>query len=212
MDTDFLFNPLSHDERIIADKLGITEYATATPGFDLNQNLKLALMQEELERSKRRNELLEKQILSRDVDSMHEKFTGGSCGCGVESFRASKPRRHVEGCTVGNEVNKKSNAVNNTDKNDFGNNDDEYLVNLLGGRKILLLLIFILAAFCIIQYFSYKSEMKELVDNVYKMLQASGTNIANMSSPGITPAATNPTVSTTSPTAAISTTIPTTTQ
>jgi hypothetical protein len=125
----------------------------------------------------------------------------------------------VEGCTVGNEVNttkkgdlKKSDSNDNKGNDSDNDNNDEYLVNLLGGRKILLLLIFILAAFCIIQYFSYKSEMKELVDNVYKMLQASGgvanMSIANTSSPGITPAVVTSTVSTTAtnPTTPTSTT------
>ena len=52
MTSDYFNNPLAFDEQIIAEKLGIYDYAP-TRENDVNLNLKLALLQEELRNSKK---------------------------------------------------------------------------------------------------------------------------------------------------------------
>ena len=67
MASDYFYNPLAHDEQIIAEKLGIYDYSVK-PENDVNVNLKLALLQEELNNSKKQ---LQKQ----------DSFISRGCSC-----------------------------------------------------------------------------------------------------------------------------------
>lgn len=155
---DIYNNPLSFDEQIIAEKLGVPEYINPSKDInDINSKLKLALAQSELQKVKAENAKLLKES---DV-SKRETFVG-NCGCGSEGFSV-KYKNKKEGCQIHRHYN--------NDDSDDEYNLIEYFENLFKDRKVLLFMIFILLIFCVVQYLSYKSEMKEMMENVSIMMQ-----------------------------------------
>lgn len=134
------FDSLAHDEQIVAEKLGLYEYSSK-PQDDINSNVQIALMRAELDKSRERGIRLEEQLKKLKP---REHFTSGGCGCGgTEGMESSK-------CTCQRKAKKC--------------NDDDLsgLDSLLDNRKVLLMLLFIMFVFCIMQYFSHQSEMKEM--------------------------------------------------
>ena len=138
MTSDYFNDPLAFDEQIIAEKLGIYDYSPKLEN-DVNMNLKLALLQEELNNSKKQ----------------------------VNYLRQSK-REHFT-------PNKKQHKTCNCQKE----HDD--ILEWTPSKKTLLFLIVILVAFCVLQYFTFKSETKELIELMYMMLKES--RAANTAAP-----------------------------
>lgn len=165
------FNQLAHDERVIAEKLGIYDY-TPKPSADINMNIKLAMYKEELKAKQQRIDELERlrtmsgspytsresgsQSTSRESGSStghresgsnrREHFTGGSCGCASEGMKSGFCHRHQS--------------------------SDDSLDDLFSNKKLVMLLGFLLIVFAVMQYFTYQSETKELMSMI-KSLQAS---------------------------------------
>ena len=52
MENEVLYDSLAFDNKIIAEKLGLYDYEAASPGRDINTTLKMAMMQQELEKNK----------------------------------------------------------------------------------------------------------------------------------------------------------------
>jgi len=75
MSNDFMFNPLAYDEQVVAEKLGLQDYAP-NDSLDVNVNLKLALLKEELAQSQR-----QVKRLKANQQPKRETFTSGGCGC-----------------------------------------------------------------------------------------------------------------------------------
>jgi hypothetical protein len=125
MTSDYFTNPLAFDEQIIAEKLGIYDYSP-TQENDVNLNLKVALLQEELNNSKQQLAYFKKR----------ESFTPNKHYC-------SKCKKHDD--TASQEE------------------DDT--------KKLMMFLIIILFVFCVVQYFSYKSEAKEMIEMMYIIMQ-----------------------------------------
>ena len=152
MDIDFN-NPSSSSfgDSIIAEKIGLRD-SSYNQVNDMNSAIQVALLQQELERNKRQMQELEK---SRQTTREH--FDGG-CGCGVEGLR-----------------NKKSSCKqcpSSSNSNVRDSSDSESVIYGVD-KRILLILVIVLAAFCIVQYFSYKSELKEMMTLLCVMLNKS---------------------------------------
>lgn len=77
-------------------------------------------------------------------------FTGG-CGCGSS-----------EGMNKG--YKQERYPSNNLD-------DLDDLMGVFTNRKFLIILVFILAAFCVVQYFNHKSETREMLDLMCAMMK-----------------------------------------
>ncbi len=131
MATDYFYNPLGYDEQIVAEKLGMYEY-TPKPENDVNINLKMALLKEELESSKRQ----------------------------VDQLRRS------------NKSQKRETFV--ADKSEGFNLKDKPESDILDNKKLLLFLVVILVVFCVVQYFSYRNETKEMMEMMCLLLQSKG--------------------------------------
>lgn len=147
-------NPMSssYSDNILMEKIGIRD-SSYKESDSMNHAIQVALLQQELEANKRKLNELEKV---RDRQSNREHFTGGSCSCeATEGMKGKKT---------------KCNHVSDT---------DEPLS--LDNKKILLILVVILAAFCIIQYFSYKNEMKEMMMLLCTMLKSDNSNQQQLS-------------------------------
>lgn len=80
--------------------------------------------------------------LEKNKQPRREHFTGGECGCASEGMCSKKTKC---GCT--------DSSIN------FDN------------KKILLILVVVMVAFCVMQYFSYKNEMKEMLMLVCTMIK-----------------------------------------
>ena len=52
MENEVLYDPLSFDNHIISEKLGMYDYIPANSSRDINVNLKMAMLQQELEKSR----------------------------------------------------------------------------------------------------------------------------------------------------------------
>ncbi len=142
MATDYFHNPLGHDEQIVAEKLGIYEYSPK-PENDVNMNLRMALLKEELESSKRQMSQLRKA----NKPQKRETLVSGGCGCGgSDGFRA----------------NAKLSSDSPDEKGIFDN------------KKLLIFLVIVLAAFCVMQYFAYRNETKELMEMMCMLMQSKG--------------------------------------
>ena len=154
MDNDVMFNPLAYDEQVIAEKLGMNDYAPSRSS-DLNTNLKIALLQEELAASKRRIQQMTRTKPTR------ETFVGGGCGCeGMET--PATP------------------AVTSESANPFS--------ELLDNKKFLLFLVIVLLAVCVMQYFSHRSENKEILDAVYAAMRQQNPSLPTSSTTLVPPA------------------------
>ena len=151
MDNEMFTNPLSMDERIIAEKLNISGYESS-PAVDFNQHLKIELLQSELSKLKQQRDKLSEMIKS-DKSNRREEFTGG-CSCS-EGFRPTgrKTQKHErrEGCE------------------DLEDSSDEF--KFLHNRKFLFLVIFILAAFIISQYFTNKNELRHMIEDMVMLMK-----------------------------------------
>lgn len=130
MSNDYFYNPLGHDEQIIAEKLGMYEY-TNKPENDVNTNLQVALLKEELENSKRRVAQLQTAI----NPPKREHFVAGG-GCGCQAKRAVRPEPVAP----------------------------EAAEPIVFDKKLLIFLVIIMAVFCVLQYYSYKNETRELME------------------------------------------------
>lgn len=150
MDNEMFTNPLSMDERIIAEKLNISGYESS-PAADFNQHIKIELLQSELSKLKQQRDKLSEMIKS----SRREEFTGG-CSCS-EGFRPThRKTQKREGCK-------------DVDDDDDDNSNDEF--KFLRNRKFLFLIIFILAAFIISQYFTNKNEMRHMIEDMVMLMK-----------------------------------------
>lgn len=143
MDDDYFHNSLAYDEQLVAEKLGIYDYSPK-PSDDVNINLKLALVQEELANSKKQLSQLKRNNTPKQT---RETFVSGGCGC--------------EGFTCNAKTNVQNGKTQPSDVEEF----------ILDNKKLLLFLVIILAAFCIIQYISYKNENKELLDMICMLMK-----------------------------------------
>lgn len=161
MDGDYFHNSLAYDEQVVAEKLGIYDYSPK-PSDDVNINLKLALMQEELANSKRQLSQLKRNT----PKQTRENFVSGGCGC-----------ESSEGFTC--------NAKGNVQKGKSQKPDIEE--SILDNKKLLLFLVIILAAFCIIQYISYKNENRELLDMMCMLMKHTAVSPPGNSSTSLAP-------------------------
>ncbi len=164
MDSIDINNPLSssYSENILMEKLGIRD-AAYKESDSMNHAIQVALLQQELETNKRKVQELEKNKHT-EYKTRREHFTGG-CDCGGSEGMQSKERK-IRDDTV----------------DMFG----------LNNKKVLLILVVILAAFCIIQYFSYKNEMKEMMMMICTMIRDNKTT-ANTGPINTVPINTEPT-------------------
>lgn len=148
------YNSISYDEQLVAEKLGMFDYKPES--FDINSNIKMALMQEELDRAKKQLES-KKHVLP---DDKREHFTGG-CGCNAtEGFKG---------------------AQNTPSINDKYSSLD--LSMMLSDRKILILLVIILVTVCFVQYFSYQTKLQELTQLIYSVIKLQSGHV-HPSQPG----------------------------
>lgn len=89
-----------------------------------------------------------KELAQKETKDTRDGFTGGGCACGsVEGMR--KGRR--------------------SDSDDL-----EDLMSVFTSRKFLIILVFILAAFCLMQYYNHKSETREMLDLMCALLKQQG--------------------------------------
>ena len=84
------------------------------------------------------------QLKRKTPKQTRETFVSGGCECGSSEGFSSK---------------NKSTQKSGTDE------------SILDNKKLLLFLVIILAAFCIIQYISYKNENKELIDMMCMLMK-----------------------------------------
>lgn len=154
MDIIDINNPLSssYTDNILMEKIGIRD-SSYKESDNMNHIIQMALLQQELEANKRKLNELEK---SREKQNHREHFTSG-CDCSsTEGMHDKKTKcRHKH--------------------------DSEEPVDSLGlnNKKILMILVIVLAAFCIIQYFSYKSEMKEMMMMLCSLLKQDGKAVTS---------------------------------
>jgi hypothetical protein len=134
---------LSYDQQILAEKLGVTDHSFR-PTDELNNNIQIAVLRNELETSKKVINALKNSNIQR------EHFTGG-CGCnGTEGMHGSTCRHK-----------KRAEFSDDSLESQFG----------LSHKKLLMILVIVLAAFCVVQYFSYKSDVKEMMQMMMVMMQ-----------------------------------------
>jgi len=153
MDNDVMYNPLAYDQQVLAEKLGMMDYAPK-PSVNLNTSLKIALLQEQLDSSQRRIKQMEQQ---QKKESVRENFVG----CGCQNAKSNREKSNRE------KSNRDSNEVNSSDDED----ELDHLSRLLTNRKVLLFLIVLLVVFCVMQYFSYKSENAELANMMMTLMR-----------------------------------------
>ena len=147
-------NPVGYDQRLIMDKLGYDTYSTIEKKKpdSVNDRLRLALLEHELAESRRKlSDADNKPQVIRDADNkpqvIRETFVsgGGGCVCGAsEGMRSRSNRYDLE--------------------------DGETIMGI-SMKKFMVILVVIMAAFCVIQYFSYKNEMHELMSAMCLMLK-----------------------------------------
>lgn len=167
MDIDFN-NPSSSSfgDSIIAEKLGLRD-SSYNQVNDMNSAIQVALLQQELERNKRQMQELEKLR-----HTTREHFDGG-CGCGVEGLRNKKSScKQCQSSSHSSNNSLSNNSLSNSNLNGRDSSDSESVIYGVD-KRILLILVIVLAAFCIVQYFSYKSEMKEMMMILCAMLNKS---------------------------------------
>jgi len=153
MQDDMFYNPLAHDEQILAEKLGMYDYAprkqkSAQNSSDINTELKMALLTEELQNNKKKlaNALRRKDINSESEDSEEESDYKRTKHSKREAFSPS-PRCNC-GCQKPTEQE-----------------------SILENPRVLLFLVAVLFVFCIMQYFTHKSEMAEVMQVLCNMVQ-----------------------------------------
>jgi hypothetical protein len=137
-------NPVGFDQRLIMGKLGY-ETPSMIESPNVNERLKAALVEQELAESRRKIAGLEAEA----AKPTREHFVSGGCGCssseGMRSGCRNKSRSHDD--------------------------DDGDTIMGLTIKKFLVILVVIMAAFCVIQYFSHQNEMREMIAAMCAMMK-----------------------------------------
>jgi hypothetical protein len=141
-------NPVLFDELIIGAKFGSDFERSSLKQQTSNDKIRTALLENELSETKKK--LAQKET--------RDGFTGGGCGCGS-----------IEGMHKGTHNTCKSDSSERPLSDDL--ND---LLGVFNNRKFLIILVFVLAAFCIVQYFNHKNETREMIDLMCAMLKQQG--------------------------------------
>lgn len=138
-------NPVGYDQRLIMDKLGYDTPNAIEKSQNVNDRLRLALLEHELAESKRK--LQEVDITKRQP--IKETFVsgGGGCGCGASEGMKAKSRPSYQEL------------------------EDGETIMGLSIKKFMIILVVIMAAFCVSQYFSHQNEMRELMSAMCLMLK-----------------------------------------
>lgn len=137
-------NPVGYDQRLIMDKLGYDTPSTVEKSNNVNDRLRLALLEHELAESRRK---LQEVDVSKKQATRETFVSGGSCGCGSAEGMKSKPRQTYQEL------------------------EDGETIMGLSMKKFMIILVIIMAAFCVIQYFSHQSEMREIMSAMCLMLK-----------------------------------------
>jgi hypothetical protein len=164
------FNSLSYDEEILKDKLGLSydgEMHKRALEKSMEQRIKDKLAEHEMtERKMRKNT----QNNMHDRVPVREHFVASMGGCGCDGFKATK-RPVVEGCaTCGGMKNKPSYAEGYCTSNGGGNNNADDDIPVFNNNKILWILIFVLAIFCMVQHMNQQqlsNDMQMLMSSLY---------------------------------------------
>jgi len=166
MEYDNPFNTLTFDEKLLNEKMG---YAFSDPDLrpkahvNMNERVRRKMMEEDILREEIRREI---QIERMKRPAGRENFVAGLEQVRTDTQFHPKPSRievrndnygsdSIEGCTGGGDGG--------------GMSDDEPLVN----NKILLILVFVLAAFCVVQYINQQALAASVNDMVSAMCQMS---------------------------------------
>lgn len=157
MENEVMFNPLSYDEQIVAEKIGAYEYAPQFISNDMNTSIRMAMLEEELANSKRQI-----KQLKNDKAPQRETFAGKESPLNLSKiFNQEAPVKHVV----------------------TGNQESNSLSDIFTDKRFLILIVFMLIAFCIMQYFTYKNEMKDMFEMVYTLLQKQPTSAVPLVQP-----------------------------
>ncbi len=138
-------NPIGFDQRLIMGKLGYdTPSQIERP--NVNDRLKVALVEQELAESRKKIAQLES---NNKKETSREHFTvGGNCGCSSEGMKSNK-------CSCRSNIDPDDNIMG------------------ISTKKFLIILVVVMAAFCVIQYFSRQTEMREMMAVLYSVIRAS---------------------------------------
>jgi len=135
-------NPFEFDQRLVMSRLECPINTAAAPCLDVNDRIKNALLEQQLAESKKKIETL-------TAESKREHFVSGGCGCGGTDGMKPKRRSHF------------------SDDDD----DDSDKILGLGMKKFLIILVVIMAAYCVIQYYTHQNEMREMMAAMCAMLK-----------------------------------------
>lgn len=142
-------NPIGFDQRLIMDKLGYDTPSTIERSGNVNERLRLALLEHELDESRRK--LQEVDITKRQPakETFVSGGSGGSCGCsgGSEGMRS---RHH---------------------RSEYRELEDGDTVLGMSIKKFMIIIIVIMAAFCVSQYLTHQHEMRELMAAMCMMMK-----------------------------------------
>ena len=163
------FNALSYDEEILKDKLGLSydgEMHKRALEKSMEQRIKDKLAEHEMTERKMQNGMRNANTRA----PVREHFVASMGGCGCDGFKSTK-RPVVEGCVnCGGMRNKPSYAegycTNNGSNIDDNNND----IPVFNNNKILWILIFVLAIFCMVQHMNQQqlsNDMQMLMSSLY---------------------------------------------
>jgi hypothetical protein len=146
MEFDNPFDTLSYDEKIITDKIGMSYSDTShkySPPISMIQRIKNKLKEEEMVKEEIIKEELRREMAleKKRLLSKREPFTS-----------YSEPIKHIN-CD-GNSCMQQSN--------------NSLIEEPVFNNKILIILIFVLAVFCIVQYVS----QRQMADNMDKLMSA----------------------------------------
>ena len=144
-------NPIGYDQRLIMDKLGYDTPGAVEKPNNVNDRLRVALLEHELAESRRK---LADVDISKKQLPVRETLSSGKC----ES--CSSKNSDIEGMRSRNL--------------DYGDGETIMGLNM---KQFLIVMIVIIAAFCVIQYFSHQTEMRELMSAMCLMLKDSGRGV-----------------------------------
>lgn len=185
MDTEYYNNPLYNDEKIIASKIGLTDYPDDIPTFSLDNTLKLEIVRDELKKSNEKNEQLMKQLKTkkttnylRDSSGSDEEDVEGDHFSGLynkltEKITAALTEKNIQ-------LNKKAKREHFVGSGDDANvqhyqPDD---LGIFGERRTLIFIIFVMFTFIIAQHMSYKSDMNTMMMNMNMYRMPPGVQVA----------------------------------
>ena len=163
------YNSLAFDEQVIAEKLGLYDN-TAKVENDLNANVKMALLQNELEKNKKRVAQLERRRLDNTViDDDSDNYISRLRERG--ELEPNRRRDHVSRDGYRGRPRPVGRRRHREDSDDDDNTDTNVHTSPLNNKQFLYLIIFVLVAVVFLQYY-YNSVCKEEMNQLGMIMKS----------------------------------------